>query len=90
MELKEFLQSIISQVSIQRERGDMEHYRTDGVRITHDPYHPDMEAKYGRPGETDKEVSDSDITIMVTIMMMFVPRVLTPTLTAWVPASMGA
>ena len=68
----------------------MEHYRTDGVRITHDPYHPDMEAKYGRPGETDKEVSDSDITIMVTIMMMFVPRVLTPTLTAWVPASTGA
>ena len=66
----------------------MEHYRTDGVRITHDPYHPDMEAKYGRPGETDKEVSD--ITIMVTIMMMFVPRVLTPTLTAWVPASTGA
>lgn len=64
--MKEFLQSIISQVSIQRERGDMEHYRTDGVRITHDPYHPDMEAKYGRPGETDKEVSDSDITIIAT------------------------
>ena len=84
--MKEFLPSIISQVS--RERGDMEHYRSDGVRITHDPYHPDMEAKYGRPGETDKEVSD--ITIMVTIMMMFVPRVLTPTLTAWVPASTGA
>ena len=66
----------------------MEHYRTDGVRITHDPYHPDMEAKYGRPGETDKEVSA--ITTMVTNMMMFVPRVLTPTLTAWGPASTGA
>lgn len=35
----------------------MEHYRADGVRITHDPFHPDMEAKYGRPGETDSEVS---------------------------------
>ena len=86
--MKEFLPSIISQVSIHRERGDMEHYRSDGVRITHDPYHPDMEAKYGRPGETDKEVSD--IITMVTIMMVFVPRVLTPTLTAWGPASTGA
>ena len=38
----------------------MEHYRADGVRITHDPFHPDMEAKYGRPGETDKEVSNSE------------------------------
>lgn len=36
----------------------MEHYRADGVRITHDPFHPDMEAKYGRPGETDKEGFD--------------------------------
>ena len=80
--------SVRSVSRAESERGDMEHYRTDGVRITHDPYHPDMEAKYGRPGETDKEVSD--ITIMITIMMMFVPRVLTPTLTAWVPASMGA
>lgn len=35
-----------------------EHYRADGVRITHDPFHPAMEAKYGRPGETDKEVGD--------------------------------
>ena len=80
--------SVRSVSRAESERGDMEHYRTDGVRITHDPYHPDMEAKYGRPGETDKEVSD--ITIMVTVMMMFVPRVLTPTLTAWVPASTGA
>ena len=38
----------------------MEHYRADGVRITHDPFHPDMEAKYGRPGETDKEVSNNE------------------------------
>jgi len=27
----------------------------DGVRITHDPFHPDMVAKYGQPGETDCE-----------------------------------
>ena len=79
--------SVRSVSRAESERGDMEHYRTDGVRITHDPYHPDMEAKYGRPGETDKEVSD--IAIMVTIMMMFVPRVLTPTLTAWGLASTG-
>ena len=25
----------------------MEYYRSDGVRITHDPYHPDMAEKYG-------------------------------------------
>ena len=36
----------------------MEYYRKDGVRITHDPYHPDMVAKYGQPGETDREGFD--------------------------------
>ena len=33
----------------------MEYYRTDGVRITHNPYDPDMMKKYGNPGETDNE-----------------------------------
>ena len=33
-------------------------YRTDGVRITHDPYAPGMAEKYGRPGETDNEGFD--------------------------------
>ena len=32
----------------------MEYYRADGVRITHDPYHPSMAEKYGLPGETDR------------------------------------
>ena len=33
----------------------MEYYRADGVRITHNPYDPDMMKKYGNPGETDNE-----------------------------------
>merc|ERR1719474_742911 len=36
----------------------MEYYRADGVRITHDPYHPSMAEKYGLPGETDSEGFD--------------------------------
>lgn len=33
-------------------------YRADGVRIQHDPYHPEMMEKYGAPGKTDKEGFD--------------------------------
>ena len=32
-----------------------EYYRKDGVRITHDPYSPEMAEKYGIPGQTDNE-----------------------------------
>lgn len=32
-----------------------EYYRADGVRITHDPYSPEMAQKYGVPGKTDNE-----------------------------------
>ncbi|KAL3827384.1 hypothetical protein ACHAXA_003118 [Cyclostephanos tholiformis] len=35
-----------------------EHYRRDGVRITHDPYAPGMAEKYGTPGRTDGEGFD--------------------------------
>lgn len=35
-----------------------EHYRHDGVRITHDPYAPGMAEKYGKPGKTDNEGFD--------------------------------
>lgn len=35
-----------------------DHYRTDGVRITHDPYAPGMAEKYGLPGSTDPEGFD--------------------------------
>eukprot|EP00747_Dinoflagellata_sp_TGD_P164019 gnl/TRDRNA2_/TRDRNA2_183389_c0_seq1.p1 gnl/TRDRNA2_/TRDRNA2_183389_c0~~gnl/TRDRNA2_/TRDRNA2_183389_c0_seq1.p1 ORF type:complete len:380 (+),score=60.59 gnl/TRDRNA2_/TRDRNA2_183389_c0_seq1:49-1188(+) len=35
-----------------------EHYRHDGVRITHDPYAPGMAEKYGLPGKTDNEGFD--------------------------------
>jgi hypothetical protein len=35
-----------------------EHYRQDGVRITHDPYEPGMAEKYGLPGQTDPEGFD--------------------------------
>merc|ERR1712151_115382 len=35
-----------------------EYYRSDGVRITHDPYAPGMAAKYGRPGNTDPDGFD--------------------------------
>ena len=34
------------------------HYRADGVRITHDPYAPGMEQKYGAAGATDPEGFD--------------------------------
>lgn len=33
-------------------------YRADGVRITHDPFAPEMAAKYGKPGQTDREGFD--------------------------------
>ena len=35
-----------------------EYIRSDGVRITHDPYAPGMMEKYGKPGETDNEGFD--------------------------------
>jgi hypothetical protein len=35
-----------------------EYYRKDGVRITHDPYAPEMIEKYGQPGQTDNEGFD--------------------------------
>lgn len=35
-----------------------EYYRKDGVRITHDPYCPEMAEKYGLPGKTDSEGFD--------------------------------
>jgi len=35
-----------------------QHYRADGVRITHDPYATGMAEKYGQPGETDNEGFD--------------------------------
>ena len=35
-----------------------EYYRSDGVRITHDPYAPGMAEKYGLPGQTDREGFD--------------------------------
>lgn len=35
-----------------------QHYRKDGVRITHNPYAPGMAEKYGTPGATDQEGFD--------------------------------
>lgn len=35
-----------------------EYFRSDGVRITHDPYAPGMAEKYGLPGQTDDEGFD--------------------------------
>jgi len=35
-----------------------DYYRKDGVRITHDPYSPEMAEKYGLPGQTDNEGFD--------------------------------
>lgn len=37
---------------------DGNYYRSDGVRITHDPSAPEMAAKYGRPGGTDRDGFD--------------------------------
>jgi len=37
---------------------EKEYYRSDGVRITHDPYTPYMIEKYGKPGQTDNEGFD--------------------------------
>jgi hypothetical protein len=33
-------------------------YRSDGVRIQHNPYAEGMSEKYGKPGETDAEGFD--------------------------------
>jgi len=44
-------------VSMSREK-QQQHYRADGVRITHDPYATGMAEKYGQPGETDNEGFD--------------------------------
>jgi hypothetical protein len=38
--------------------GDQQHYRKDGVRITHDPYAPGMAEHYGLPGLTDPDGFD--------------------------------
>jgi len=38
--------------------GLMDYYRADGVRITHDPYDPEMVERYGKPGQTDREGFD--------------------------------
>lgn len=35
-----------------------DYYRKDGVKITHDPYSPEMAEKYGLPGQTDNEGFD--------------------------------
>lgn len=35
-----------------------QHYRADGVRITHNPFAPGMAAKYGAPGATDRDGFD--------------------------------
>eukprot|EP00892_Ulva_mutabilis_P001595 jgi/Ulvmu1/11436/UM076_0010.1 len=35
-----------------------EYYRSDGVKITHDPFAPGMADKYGRPGATDPDGFD--------------------------------
>lgn len=35
-----------------------QHYRRDGVRITHDPHAPGMAEQYGKPGQTDNEGFD--------------------------------
>jgi hypothetical protein len=37
---------------------DQDYYRTDGVRITHNPYAPGMAEKYGLPGQTDQDGFD--------------------------------
>lgn len=36
-----------------------EYYRSDGVRVTHDPYAPGIAEKYGLEGETDPEGFDT-------------------------------
>ena len=48
--------SILLFITMSTSRG--EYYRKDGVRITHDPYSPEMAEKYGLPGETDREGFD--------------------------------
>lgn len=45
-------------LSIRRTTGMTSHYRSDGVRIQHDPYAPGMAESYGLPGHTDPEGFD--------------------------------
>ena len=51
-------QSVLTRGKRRRRTGGGAYYRHDGVRITHNPYAPDMAAKYGEPGETDGEGFD--------------------------------
>ena len=48
--------SILSKLTMSSQTQN--YYRADGVRITHDPYHPHMIEKYGAPGKTDNEGFD--------------------------------
>ena len=48
----------LSIVSANMSSESKEYYRSDGVRITHDPYAPGMAEKYGLPGQTDNEGFD--------------------------------
>ena len=38
---------------------DNEYYRSDGVKILHDPFAPGLASKYGLPGETEESVQAS-------------------------------
>lgn len=39
----------------QEHQQDTDYFRSDGVRITHDPFAPGLAEKYGLPGQTDPE-----------------------------------
>merc|ERR1719343_8296 len=54
--LRSLTQSLTMLSSATSEKKD--YYRSDGVRITHDPYTPYMIEKYGEPGQTDNEGFD--------------------------------
>merc|ERR1719343_1252627 len=54
--LRSLTQSLTMLSSLTSEKKD--YYRSDGVRITHDPYTPYMIEKYGEPGQTDNEGFD--------------------------------
>lgn len=47
-------------VAMAQQDPSTEYYRSDGVRIHHDPYASGMASKYGLPGETDPEGFVSD------------------------------
>ena len=60
----------MAQEQQQQDSSSTECCRSDGVRITHDPFAPGLAEKYGLPGETDPEGFVSRPSILITSLVL--------------------